>query len=215
MDYKIKKTVLKYISDKEFWQRDAEKLRGYFGNLYKEEDLFHNHGEDYTFIYRMPLIQYKVVEGNLTIVGINEGADLVSREFLKHKEIPIGKKTLKNFETELDIRLEELKVTDELYSYKFETPWLAINQKNLKAYNKKELNLDKVLTNNILTLFKGVKVEADKKIMVKGDFKEIKLRMKEIKMIGLIGSFVTNVRIPEYLSVGSRGANGFGCVVRK
>jgi hypothetical protein len=38
MEYKIRKTVLKYISDMEFWQRDAEKLRGYFGNLYEEEN---------------------------------------------------------------------------------------------------------------------------------------------------------------------------------
>lgn len=215
MEYKIRKTVLKYISDMEFWQRDAEKLRGYFGNLYEEENLFHNHQDKYTFIYRMPLIQYKVVEGNLTIVGINEGADLVAKEFLKHKSLPIGKEVFKDFETQLDMKTEELRVTDELYSYKFETPWLGINQKNIKAYKKGELNLDKVLANNILTLFKGVKIEADKKIMVKGEFEEKHIKMKDITMLGFGGSFVSNVKIPEYLSLGSRGASGFGCVVRK
>ena len=46
MKYEIRKTVLKYISDMEFWQRDAEKLRGYFGNLYEEENLFHNHQDN-------------------------------------------------------------------------------------------------------------------------------------------------------------------------
>lgn len=215
MEYTIRKTVLKYVSDKEFWQRDAEKIRGYFGNLYKEEDLFHNHSGECEFIYRLPLIQYKVIEGQLTIVGINEGSELVAKEFLKHKTIPLGNAVFTNFETQLEIKTEELRVTEELFSYRFETPWLPINQKNLKAYKNGELDLDRVLSNNILTIFKGCKIEADKKIMVKGEYEEKSIKMKDIHMIGFGGSFVTNVKIPEYLGLGSRGANGFGCVVNK
>ena len=128
-------------------------------------------------------IQYKVIEGQLTIVGINEGSELVAKEFLKHKTIPLGNAVFTNFETQLEIKTEELRVTEELFSYRFETPWLPINQKNLKAYKNGELDLDRVLSNNILTIFKGCKIEADKKIMVKGEYEEKSIKMKDIHMI--------------------------------
>jgi hypothetical protein len=163
----------------------------------------------------MPLIQYKVIQGVLTIIGINEGGDLVSNEFLKHKEININGIKYNNFSSELIIYEEGLKVTDELYSYKFETLWLPINQKNKKKYLDGELNLDKVLTNHILTTFKGCKVEADKKIMVKGNFEENKVKLKNVDMIGFTGNFVANVEIPEFISLGQRRAIGFGTVVKQ
>jgi hypothetical protein len=163
----------------------------------------------------MPLVQYKVVNEKLTIIGINEGADLVANEFLKHKEINIDGFKLNNFSSELKIDEEELKVTDELYSYEFETIWLPINQKNKRKYLEGELNLDKVLINHILTTFKGCKVEADKKIMVKGNFEEKKVRLKNVDMIGFTGSFITNVDIPEFISLGQRRAIGFGTVVKQ
>ena len=215
MDYSIKKAVLTFSTDIYFWQRDAEKLRGFFTKLYTDESLFHNHGKEKEYIYRMPLIQYKVIEGKLVVVGINEGAELVKNEFLKHKVLPIGDDQIVEFETQLDLKLEELKVTDELYSYRFETPWLPINQKNISDYRKGKLDLDRVLTNNILTIFKGIKIEADKKIMVKGEYEERKIEMKDIIVIGFVGNFVSNVKIPDFLGIGNRGSSGFGCVVKK
>lgn len=163
----------------------------------------------------MPLVQYKVVNGQLTIIGINQGADLVANEFLKHKEIDIDGYKFNNFSSELKIDEEEIKVTDELYSYKFETLWLPINQKNKKKYLDGELNLDKVLTNHILTTFKGCKVEADKKIMVKGNFIEKRVKLKNVDMIGFMGSFVTNVKLPDLISLGQRRAIGFGTIVEQ
>ena len=215
MDYSIKKAVLTFSSDIYFWQRDAEKLRGFFTKLYTDENLFHSHGKEKEYIYRMPLIKYKVIEGKLVVVGINEGADLVRNEFLKHKVLQIGDDQIVEFETQLDLRLEELKVTDELYSYRFETPWLPINQKNISDYRKGKLDLDRVLTNNILTVFKGIKIEADKKIMVKGEYEERKIKMKDIIVTGFVGNFVSNVKIPEFLGIRNRRSSGFGCVVKK
>ena len=208
----IEKVELRYIGDIEFWQRDAEKLRGYFANLYEEQTLFHNHYDNGESIYRMPLIQYKVIEGDLVILGFNKGADLIKKEFLKHKEIRIGEVTLKDFETKLEIKNENMSVDDELYTYKFLSPWLPINQKNKKLYMEGKLDLDRVLTNNLLSNFKGLNVEADKKIMVKGRYVEREVTVKNRNLIGFLVEFTTNVKMPNFISVGRRRAVGFGVV---
>jgi len=208
----IKIIELKFISEKKFWQRDAEKLRGYFANLYEEETLYHNHYDNGSSIYRMPLIQYKVINNDLVIVGLNEGADLVKKEFLKHKEIKIGDKVLKNFETKLEIKDEVMKVEEELYTYKFLSPWLPINQKNKKKYIEGELDLNKVLTNNLLSNFKGLGIEVKNRILVKGSYTEKEIDVKNKKMIGFLGEFTTNVKMPNLISIGRRRAVGFGVV---
>ena len=77
----MKTALLQYITEKKYDNRYAEKLRGYFANLYKEEDLFHNHDDKGNSKYRMPLIQYKLINGMLSIVGIEEGAKLIADEF--------------------------------------------------------------------------------------------------------------------------------------
>lgn len=203
---------LRYISEDKFWQRDAEKLRGCFANLYKEETLFHNHYGNGRSIYRMPLIQYKVINNDLVIVGLNEGADLLKKEFLKHKEIRIGDKILKNFETKLEIRNEVMKVEEGLYTYKFLSPWLPINQKNKKRYIEGELDLDKVLRNNLLSNFKGLGIEVKNRILVKGSYTEKEIDVKNKKMVGFLGEFTTNVKMPNLISIGRRRAVGFGVV---
>jgi hypothetical protein len=62
--------------------RDAHKLRGYFGNMFQEySPLLHNHLESGESAYRYPLVQYKVINRIPTLVGLNEGADLLINLF--------------------------------------------------------------------------------------------------------------------------------------
>ena len=59
--------------------RDAHKLRGYFGNLFKEySPLLHNHYETGELRYKYPLVQYKVLDKVPTLVAIKEGAQLLT-----------------------------------------------------------------------------------------------------------------------------------------
>ena len=210
----IKKAILKFITEKKFNNRDAEKLRGFFSNMYKEEDLFHNHDEGDKFFYRFPKIQYKIIDGMLSVVGIDEGADLIKNKFLFINEINISENVIDKFETSFEIIEEDLFVDEELYTYKFLTPWLCINQNNHRAYRKGELNLDVVLRNNILSNLKGLGIFADKKIMVKGDYKAVEVKTKNIDAIGFYGEFTTNVKLPDNIGIGKRKAIGFGNIVK-
>ncbi len=85
----LHQTIIKF-PEIELRTRDAHKLRGYFGNFFKEHSpLLHNHFEDGSLRYAYPLVQYKVIEHTPYLVGLAEGAKLLIELFLKIKEIDL------------------------------------------------------------------------------------------------------------------------------
>lgn len=208
-------TLIKFDTEQNFRSKDIEKLRGYIGNLYKDEKSFHNHQNTYEFVYKMPKIQYKLIDNKLSIYGINEGSDLIKQNLLNLKELNINGEIIKNFKNKIDIYEEDFEVVEQLYSYEFETPWLALNDVNYKKYKKGEFDLNKQLQNNILSNFKDCKVSIDKRIMVKGNFRPVKLSMKDTQLIGFRGEFICNVKIPKYMGIGKRKSIGYGTVIPK
>ena len=55
---------------------ETRKLRGFFGNLYRNREEFHHHGNT-GLIYQHPLIQYKTIGGTGRMMGIEKGAFLL------------------------------------------------------------------------------------------------------------------------------------------
>jgi hypothetical protein len=210
----IKVARLTFITEEKFRKREAEKLRGYFGTLYKEEDLFHNHLDGNKVIYRMPFIQYKIIDGMLNVFGYGRAVPVLTDKFLKVKQITINGRTIEHFETQIAVKNEEFRVSDELFSYRFASLWLPVNQKNYLAYINGKLDLNRVLRNNILTNFKGLGITADKKIMARGEFAEKNVVINNIEWFAFSGEFVANVDMPDYMSVGRNRSIGFGSVKR-
>ena len=201
--------------------RAAHQLRGYFGNLFKERSpLLHNHYADGQPMYRYPLVQYKVLRGVPTLLGLREGAALLMELFLKvecleihgqhytvehkalrHDEIPIGH-------------------CDQLLEYRFETHCLMLNQKNYQDYLKttddeRATFLNKKLTNHLLSLLKGLDVwlEPHQRILTKAQLQERNVQFKNQKMIGFSGQFITNLMLPPHVGIGKSVARGFGSVI--
>ncbi|MBP7552145.1 MAG: DNA repair protein [Spirochaetes bacterium] len=210
----IKTSTLKFITDNAFKKRDVEKLRGYIGNLYKDEDLFHNHSITNNPIYRFPLIQYRIINNNPMVIAYKEGVTVLNDKFLKIESLIIDGREIKIFEKQLDVKNQDFFVSDTLCEYIFDSLWLPINQKNYLSYINNKLDLDKVLANNILSNFKGLDITAEKKIMVKGNFKERSVYVNNIETFGFSGDFVSNVVIPDYMGVGKFKSIGFGVVRR-
>ncbi|WP_027000496.1 CRISPR-associated endonuclease Cas6 [Eisenibacter elegans] len=200
----------------------AQQLRGYFGNLFKEQSpLLHNHYEDGKSIYRYPLVQYKVIDKVPTLLGINEGAQLLVQLFLKIKEIDLsGRKYLiqsKNIEaltSPLEVKNEEL------FQYKFKTLWLGLNQENHKIYKnlqddkEKQKLLEKILTANLISLSKGLGYTVKDKIMVKSQLLEKSTKFKGEEMLAFSGQFICNMQIPKLLGIGKAVSRGYGAVIQ-
>ncbi len=207
----VKVVVLKLkVSGKKFQNRDAEKLRGYIGNLFKEEILYHNHVDKYTFNYQSAQIFYKVLDGDLAIVGVNMGAEIILKNYEKIEKIRIEEEFF-SVEKELNEVEIDLKVEDKRnYSYHFITPWFALNQENYKKYRSGEFDLNNQLRNNIIEFFKLCGVWADKKIDVKAKLKEMIITQKNTKILAFVGEFKTNVNLPNHIGLGKRKSIGYG-----
>lgn len=200
--------------------RDAHKLRGYFGNLFKEKsELLHNHMGNGDLRYAYPQVQYKVVNKTPHLVGVNEGAELLSELFLQIKELDIGGKKYPVHQKNIEGMNVETGISDGSHSYSFETLWMGVNQKNHNKYiiadelGKQHL-LEKILIGNCLSFFKGIDHFVEERIQVKGTFKERNTKFKNNKMLAFEGQFTANLRLPDYIGLGKQTSRGFGTIKR-
>ena len=207
----MKLVEIRLKTKEKFTVEDAPYLRGYFGNSFRDNYLFHNHLSETSFKYDFPFIQYRVIDGEMSILGIEKGGDMLEEIVNLIKEIKIGKKIIE-VEPILTVREEELEVTQEIHSYRFKTKWFALNDRNFKIYKKGEFDLNKQLRNNLLELFKMCGIWAESRIEVNGEFEEHNINKKENRFIVFSGKFQTNVKMPNEIAIGKRKSIGFGVI---
>ena len=112
---------------------DGAKLRGFFATSFNEYALLHQHVTD-KLIYRYPLIQYKMLDGSPLVLGINEGAEILKEIYDKFDEIKLGDSNYTIMERGVTVKSEEFGCTEEILSYRFASPWLALSQENYARY---------------------------------------------------------------------------------
>lgn len=200
--------------------RDAHKLRGYFGKLFKEHStILHNHYQDGSLRYRYPEVQYKVLYGTPTLVGIKEGAILLPQLFLRLKELDIdGRKY--NIHSK-NIIHENVKIgfSERLINYHFSTLWMALNQSNYLKYkdagpNDRRNMLDNILIGHVLSFFRNIGIELQKheRLMAKTEVQERSTNFKNTRMVAFHGKFITNALLPHEIGLGKAVSRGFGTI---
>jgi len=197
----------------------AHKLRGYFGNLFKEKSpLLHNHYESGELRYSYPLVQYKIINSVPMLLGINEGAELLIELFLKIKELQLNEEKFPIYSKNITNKITEIGVSNDLIEYKFKTMWMGLNQNNFSKYmqllpgKEKEEFLNKVLIGNILSFYKGLDFRIDDKIYAKVKVEERTSAFKNRKMTVFAGGFVTNAILPDLIGLGKAVSRGFGTI---
>ena len=214
MKYKIVNLTLK--TNPKF-NSNASKVRGFIASLYKEYPILHNHYAGDKFLYTYPFVQYKVINNNIHILGIDEGGDI-----LKEIASDLSKLSLNQdyiiAEKIIHEKEEDIKPTSDEKHYKFITPWLGLNQKNYQKYAqtndwkfKKDL-INKILVGNVLSMSKGLGIIVNKKLYAKTHFKKKIVQFKGVKMNAFVGEFKIHYNIPDYFGIGKGVSQGFGCV---
>ena len=110
-------------------------LRGFFATKFNEYSLLHQHNAD-KFIYRYPMVQYKMIDKIPTVIGINEGAEVLKEIYDEYDKI-----TLSGNEYEIVERgIPEKKILESLrlIKYDFVTPWFALNQRTQISFLTKQ-----------------------------------------------------------------------------
>lgn len=204
--------------------RDAHKLRGYFGNLFRDHSpLLHNHYETGELRYKYPLVQYKVLNEIPTLVAIQEGAQLLTQLFLKIKELNIDGNVIPILGKNIKSEMAEIGYSNQLHEYQFQTLWMGLNQDNHAKYtkiadeNERKKLLDRIITGNILSFFKGlgIRLLETEKLMVKSRLQEKTTRFKDKDMLAFSGGFVINALLPNGIGIGKGVSRGFGTIIKE
>ncbi|MEW6009511.1 MAG: CRISPR-associated endonuclease Cas6 [Candidatus Omnitrophota bacterium] len=202
-------------------KNNSDLLRGYFGRRFKEYVLMHHHIGGSRYIYRYPLVQYKIVNGISTVVGIGIGAELLNKIHKEVNTIDLNDNRYEIFEKTIYLGNGNFRFNTEQQTYSFLTPWLALNEKNYEKYQKlgtwakkKEL-LEKILIGNIISMSKSLGYTVPEPIKANiGNLKEVPTSLKSTPMLGFLGTFSVNFEIPDYWGIGKSVSRGFGTIIK-
>ena len=213
----MKYSILKFKRNEKHTMRDLEKLRGFLADKYRENTVFHNHLSD-GYNYTYPKLQYKLIKNMLSIMGIGEDVTEINKKIFEEIDyLNIDGNLIFDIQKEIEIFDDEIEFTgDKMYEYRFVTPYLPLNDKNFSKYLKREYTLEQAITNNILEVLKGLGIwlEKENKIYVSADLQITSRDLKNVNMIAFIGNFYTNIKFPDYFSLGKRKSLGYGTFVK-
>ena len=185
----------------------------------RENILFHHHdGEG--FLYKYPLIQYKVVSGSSMLFCIDPAIEQLTHFFGKTERVLELNGARQNLEVTTMRQFHyKLQVHEKYMKYAISN-WLPLNQENYRKYTaintmkERIIFLEKLLTANILSFAKGVEWTVSRKIEV--NLLELPpFRVRKIKNVNMQlfnASFETNVFLPNYAGLGKLTSIGFGTV---
>ncbi|WP_292379876.1 CRISPR-associated endonuclease Cas6 [Methanosarcina sp. UBA289] len=215
---KVETLTLTLVPDRKV-ETNASKLRGFFATRFNEYTLLHQHTCD-KVIYMYPLVQYKILKGIPLVLGINEGVEVLQEIFNKYEKIELDESTYEILEKKISFKEQDFGISDKFHTYRFETPWFALNQENFTdRYKKigtaeqKEL-LRKTLVGNILSMSKSLSYTVPKQIKCEINLNPSSSKMKGMEIATFKGEFMVNFLIPDYFGLGKSVSRGFGTVKR-
>jgi len=207
--------------DQPFQAFDIPKLRAaIIEKTKRESDLFHNHLGDDKFLYRYPLIQYKIKNKKPCLICLREATDDI-HFLLKEKDFSFtinGK--IYDFEIE-DVRLRYVNIqtwdTDFVYNV---LHYLALNQEHYIEYKKlngmvdKVVYLQDVLAKHLKLFANELKAHLPYPITCKliNILEEKFIEYKEVFHLAFTLEFTSNLYLPDLVGLGKGVSVGFGKV---
>ncbi len=201
---------------KELGPGDAAHARGFFCSICPHSPLLHQQrGEETAYAY--PLVQFKSLGRSLLAVGLQEGADFVEAH-CQVADLALAGKKIRVWQCLLQRSPAPFGHADGTVSYRFLTPWIALNRDNYRSYRaldspdaKMDL-LARVLVGNILSAAKGVGLTVSERLVARVVLDEVPVSLKGETMTGFTGNFSVNFDLPDYIGLGKGASRGFGTV---
>lgn len=182
--------------------------------------LFHNHlgGDALRFAY--PLVQYKVVDGRPTVVGVGMRRELAALR--GRMELAIGRE-VRTFDVAGVKTVPYVPAVGDGPMMYALSRYLPLNADNaarfdaLPALTDRVCLLERTITANILSFFKGVGFHCPDAIdvAISSIDAESRLRYKGVFFRGFDLTFIANVRLPDAIGLGKSPSVGFGVLLRR
>jgi len=199
----------------------AEEVRGFFGCLFPEETLLHQHlpSKQQQTLYRYPLVLYRPPsQQEISLLGIDAGAATLAAVYDQFESITLGSREYRVRERQGVLRSEPFGLAPAPVSYRFLTPWLPLSQKNyarfaaLRTRTEQQALLERILVGNLLSASKSLGYTVPGRIVVvlDDDWTTEVRQAKNVPVIGVRGGFSANFQIPEGMGIGRAVSRGNG-----
>lgn len=215
----IKTSLLTFRADRPIME-DANKLKGFIADHFREYPIFHNHyGNRHMFTDSR--VQYKIIDNIGYVLGIEEGAEAI-KMLSEFNELHLGNSIYYVIPIFCD-KEETIMYTKEFFQYELASYWLPFNKKNYELYKtlkdrkEKKWFINATLRNNIISLCKGLGLDVDKykhTIYVHSRLKE-HISYYKVPRTSFIGEFRTNMILPDLFGLGEKVSAGFGVIKRR
>lgn len=191
----------------------ATKLRGYLGYAFIQDTEFHHHDDN---PYRYPLIQYKRINNELMVLGINDYSKTIIEKLSSLNEIVLPNCKIPISSIEFSTTTHH--IDDKTTQYEFLSPWIALNSENYKKFKIIDSNLqyrflENILIGNFLSTLKGIGIHIDHKLYasIKG-LRPIHVVAHQNSFYSFYARFTANLSLPDLIGIGNSVSKGFGVI---
>ncbi|RRD40022.1 hypothetical protein EII29_04225 [Leptotrichia sp. OH3620_COT-345] len=211
----MKYSILKFKGNKKYKIKDLEKLKEFLSLKYKEKAEIYNYLSEKSEVSHDKL-QYKLIKNNLSVMTVGEAVKINMKLFEEAEYPDIDGNIYSDAEKEIQIINEEISYSqDIMYNYKFVTPYLPLNEDNFRKYLRGEYTLNEVIRENITEVLKefAINLEENQKIYIEQSLWITSENLRNFDMITFLGEFSTNVKLPDYFSLGRKKDIGYGTFI--
>lgn len=213
-------TRLLYLRfDKNLQSYELSKFRGaVIEKTGREDNLFHNHSGDNAYVYRYPLLQYKIENRKPLILCIGAATDAI------HSLLRCADYGMRIGDRQVDFEIEEAKLVrqsigigSDMISYSLMN-YLPFNQDNYQAYKQTDGLIEQasliqqLLTSHINIFFKEIGVVHKPSVSVRRIVREKYIEYKKVFHLALTLEFKSNAVLPDMIGLGKGSALGFGII---
>ena len=207
--------VIRLIADKPV-RKTPYQVKGVFMKQFPREKIVPFLDGKLRNKYLYPRVQVKILNEQIYIVGIKEGVEPIMALIDNVKSFNFGNITINIDKYEAEENVNQFKVTEKLFRYKFITPWIALNKSTGGKYRflndqEKLLFLNKLLGQNLLFIAKEVgeeiKTKIFTKVIVSNNYPE---KIDDNGWGAFDGEFKTNFILPSYTGLGNGITRGYG-----
>jgi hypothetical protein len=213
----VKTIVARLITDKPV-KKTAYQVKGVFMKQYPNSSAIPMLDGRYRNEFLYPRIQVKILNEQIYLVGIKDGADPVLEMTKEVELLNFGNITFNILDIDIEENIDQFKHVNQLLGYRFVSPWVALSKNTQNRYkflkSKDRISfLNRLLGQNIVFLAREMGIELNEKVYTKLRLDSLfPKQVYENNWGSFSGEFQTNFVLPNYIGVGNGITRGYGAI---
>ena len=215
---KVHTITVRLITDKPV-RKTPYQVKGVLMQKFNDKEIVPMLDGSYRDKFLYPRIQVKILNEQIHFVATAEGVNPIKDILSNLDALDFGNITFEVTDTEIEEEKDYLKPLSKLISYRFVTPWIALNQatgnryRNLKNEERTDY-LNNLLGQNIVFISREMGIELENNIFTKVKLSSLfPKNIDENNWGAFDGEFETNFLLPNYIGIGNGITRGYGTIL--